>query len=880
MTFFSSENNLRYLIGGCLILFMGIAFVLRIIPALYIPPDGFLLNSGADVWYTMRQIDVMVSNFPQYNWFDPMTAFPEGKTIDWGPLYPFLAAAAALMTGATSRTEIINTAGWIAPVMAALLVPVTYLLGKMIWDRMAGLIGAGLVSVISYQYFIQSSYGWTDHHSAEVFFIALFFLAYLSALSAARKISRDRLFTKDIMVPVLLSGLAGTIYFLAYLTAPTVLLCLIVIALATFFQIFLDHYRNTRSEYLLLANCVAFGVIALLETLFGFLPWAGYSLITYSISHVYVMLGLIAWTVLLYGLSRLFFTDRLKYYLSLCGIVVGGIFLVGFIPALQAIRDQASSLLFGSSAYTLAIRETQAWSLAAAYDSFNLSLILMAGGIVILALSVFRKQKGEQVFLLGWLIVMLALTIPHQRFQLYLTVPIALTAAICSSAIIRWSWDGAGTGIVSWFLHNYDKEPSRAASKDGSSSERLKMKKAQRESTKTARSTLVKRTALAVILVITILVFALSAAHDFTYVANTPTNGIPSDWAETLIWMSSSTPPTGIDYYGTFDQKTFTYPDSAYGILAPWEQGHRITFFANRLPIMNPFQNNLGGNDGGAAFYLSADETRANAILSNFRGRYVITDLRTATDTFPSLIPWVSGSDTITPYIYWAFVQDSSGGLTKTHLLGDAYFQTMIVRLQVFDGSLVSPDTSQYTTYIIRSVPDSGNTAGVGGLARVITGMQKASVTDSKVIIAPEGSVLNDGDTHADFFSTAPYEPVRKVSALEHYRLVHESPTNISVQLAASGQGGALPDIRLVKVFEYVKGAHITGEGMIELNLITNTGRTFVYRQESSNGEFVVPYSTEGGTTEVKATGPYRIAGTSRTVSVTEADVLNGTSVR
>jgi asparagine N-glycosylation enzyme membrane subunit Stt3 len=34
-----------------------------------------------DTWYNYRQIEVMVQHFPQYNWFDPMTAFPR-KNVD------------------------------------------------------------------------------------------------------------------------------------------------------------------------------------------------------------------------------------------------------------------------------------------------------------------------------------------------------------------------------------------------------------------------------------------------------------------------------------------------------------------------------------------------------------------------------------------------------------------------------------------------------------------------------------------------------------------------------------------------------------------------------------------------------------------------------
>jgi dolichyl-diphosphooligosaccharide--protein glycosyltransferase len=82
-----------------------------------------------------------------------------------------------------------------------------------------------------------------------------------------------------------------------------------------------------------------------------------------------------------------------------------------------------------------------------------------------------------------------------------------------------------------------------------------------------------------------------------------------------------------------------------------------------------------------------------------------------------------------------------------------------------------------------------------------------------------------------------------------------------------------------VKIFEYVKGARIRGEGIIEVSVVTNTGRTFTYRQASRNGEFVVPYSTTGGMYDVRATGKYRIVGTGKEFSVTEEAVIQGLAV-
>ena len=61
--------------------------------------------------------------------------------------------------------------------------------------------------------------------------------------------------------------------------------------------------------------------------------------------------------------------------------------------------------------------------------------------------------------------------------------------------------------------------------------------------------------------------------------------------------------------------------------------------------------------------------------------------------------------------------------------------------------------------------------------------------------------------------------PIDTVPALQHYRLVHESPNNVF-------DATSVVDVRYVKIFEYVKGAHIKGDGIIEVPVVTNTGRS------------------------------------------------------
>jgi dolichyl-diphosphooligosaccharide--protein glycosyltransferase len=149
---------------------------------------------------------------------------------------------------------------------------------------------------------------------------------------------------------------------------------------------------------------------------------------------------------------------------------------------------------------------------------------------------------------------------------------------------------------------------------------------------------------------------------------------------------------------------------------------------------------------------------------------------------------------------------------------------------------------------------------------------------NNDTLIKGEGTEIKPGQ-YANIFSDLPNQTIQKIPALKHYRLIHESANNASVKVFPESDIVTLSDIKSVKIFEYVKGAHITGNGIIELPLVTNTGREFVFQQESENGEFIVPYSTEGNLNEVRSTGEYHIIGTSRYIAVTEKEVTEGNTV-
>jgi oligosaccharyl transferase (archaeosortase A-associated) len=865
-----------------LFFFMAIAFVLRIFPAIVTHDQAFFPVYDTDTWYSLRQIEVMVHNFPQYNWFDPMTAYPMGKQIDWGPLYPFLAALLCLITGAASRSGIISTAGYVSPLLAVLMVPVVYMLGKKLGDFKTGLVAAGLSPVTSMVYFSFTSYGMVDHHAAEVFFSTLFFLLYLYTLAYARQNPVDIKNRRTLPYFCLVSALAGVVYFLGLITSTTLILTLLVIAVYTLVQGLADVYFGKNTDYLCILNLVMLGVATILLGMFGF-KRDGISFSQYSIGIVYVHLALMAETVVIRILAELFRKKRAGFFISIAVLGAGGLVLAQVVPIFRSISQQVLDLLFGFSVYTVGVQETLPWSWASAFDTLNVGILLVAGGFLVLGYSLWKNHERELIFFMVWSVLMLLITVQHQRFLYYFTVNVILLSAICITEPLQWINNPVCRYISSFFSGINENNPAGTTLKKPSVWDK-KGKKKRPDNTPAQAHT--AGAYLAGICIITVCLLAvvhivISFQQDYQYGISAREREIPGDWIESMQWLNGNSPDPGIDYFGQYDTKPYSPPADSYGIMAVWDAGHWITFFAHRLPIANPFQDNLGGVQGTATFFLAPNESKASDLMNSYRGRYVITDSTMAVDRFTNLVPWESGSVDISYYIKWFLIPDAKDRLhlKKVHRYDDGYFQTLVVRLHNFDGSMTEPTTAEYTRYVIR-LPTAQESAEATGYSRVITGERTVMVSglDNTTPLIPEGPALLP-TTYATLYSDMPDKPLQKVPALQHYRLVHESEHNASVTLFPESDPIDLPGIKMVKIFEYVKGAYISGNGVIELPLVTNTGRTFTYRQESIAGEFIVPYSTIGNQHEVHATGPYHLVGTTRYFTVTEDEVTVGKTV-
>jgi oligosaccharyl transferase (archaeosortase A-associated) len=796
------------LTAAALLIFMLVAVLLRAIPHAALVDGSFTSLIGTDAWYNLRQVEAIAANYPGYAWFDPMTAYPTGKEVAWGPLFPLITATLCIVAGAASRPEIVYVAAWVPPLLAAAVVPVVYLTGKAVADRTTGLVAAGLIAIVSASFFARSIFGFVDHHVAETLFSTLFCLAYIAALAYAARHPVTLREPKTIL-PVALLGLgAGAAYLLGLLVMPTIILFALIAGIFTVLQTVRNHLDGTGPEGLLIVNAVTFALPAIFLPLSGFMV-DGMSLSLYSVAHVYAYLLLIAATALLAGISLALKGKRNEYLAALAALTIAA---VAFLNLTHIGKVMGSGLItfFGRDMTATAIREMAPWDPSLAWQSFNVGLLLIPAGLVLLALRFRRENRPELLFTIVWSVVILIATIQHLRFEYYLAVNLALLAAV----VVAWALQ-FGLGKTAAYL----REPE------------TKKKK------KTVPTAEIAAVAMAVLLVGTLA--GASASENLGYAQNGVSRTmLADDWRNALEWMGENTPDPGVDYYAIYDPNTFAYPEGSYGVMSWWDYGHWITFIAQRIPVTNPFQDNVRSATG---FFLATNEEKANAAGS----RYIVTDGRMAADGFPSIAYWHDTAALVDPYAAGLLV--AVPGREDTYSIESfykaAYYETMVVRLQAFDGTLVEPENALYVEYDTRSIPETGYP--------LLTGSQKISPAEAQAAVEAYA-----GSGKAAVFGSDIRSPAGTVSALKHYRLVYESSPDPATS---------------VKIFERVEGAVIPGEGVIEVTVVTNTGREFVYRQASENGTFVLPYSTTGNPYDVKTIGGYRIG--NEEITVTEEAV-------
>ena len=866
---FSFWNNkkCRYgIIGASVLLLTVIALAIRLLPMGDLVGTGDMI-AGPDAWYNLRLVEVLLASGGFIS-FEAMTLFPYGQDIVWGPLFTYIASFFGLFAGDAGRVALIDAVSWTPAVLGALMVPVMFFLGKKLGDWKTGLLAGLFIAVIGGQFFSRTLYGHFDHHVAETLFSTLFVLCYVLALSYlhGKEISLKNPAT--FKLPLILGVMSGIAYFLGLLTMTTLVAFGLFAAVFTLVQFILDFKSGKPTEYLLVLNVLTFGVGAIGLLIYGIKDF-GFGFYDYSLALFIAQILVILGTIFLYVLQKVIAKVEKPWYIYLASIagvaVVGTLFLWIALPNL--FNSMVSNLLqfFTNSETAATIQEMSSWSLDLASSSFNIGLLLALGGFAVLVWKIIHDKSPATLFFLIWSLFMFLATVAHIRWEYFFAVNIALLAAV----FVSWTISFAGAEVVKLFGKKQKAVPEEKGKKG---------KKAV--STVSDKPDVLKIGVLAVVVIIAMVFTGISVVTAVQSASAYGEVGVTEkDWIEATEWLVEGTPDTGIDYYKLYEREGFSYPSEAYGVMSWWDYGHYITTIGERIPNSNPFQAGVSGTYGAAQVLTSTDENAVVQKLNHLRTKYVITDYQMAGSKFGAMAIWANPTIQTEPFYTHLLQQSSGGAYSVVTGYTEDYYNTLTVRLQNFDGSYTEADS------VILALTD--NSGGYG--YPVITYTKSYANADDAWKMAKDynAQTANTAAGKYAYVLSAPnpykpetyFTPNTDVPALKHFRLVHESDTYVvpvdsyTIGVTEPNGGGTA----WVKTFEYVKGAVIKGNGIISIDVTTNNGRTFTYRQVSENGQFVVPYAT-GQTGEIK-TGIYKIEGSGQTFTVSEKAVQNGLSI-
>lgn len=778
------EKRSKYIIAAIIALLTAVTFYLRIIPLIQIGDASPLaLLAPDDPHYNLRLIELYVKT-GSYQWFDPLSYFPYGLWLNWGPMFTVICAISCYLFGATTPEQIAYISMYVPPLMAALCVPFVYLIGKELNNWKTGIVAAVFMAFVGGQFFHRSVAGYLDHHTAEILFATIFVYCYIWALKHREDVLIN---TRNYLVPGLPVIVTWVSFFAFLYTMPTAILFAFGIFVFTIVWMYLKHDKN-----LALLNGMSFALVT--ATYLLLIPWTtAFNLDTYSIVHIAAYAA-----VAFIGFIFIWKDGKYWYYFVAAGIVI--------LLLVSPVRDFIVSSMFqffGQTKFTLTVQEARGWRLDEALAIFNIAIPLTFVGICTLLIAFWKHRKAEILFAISWVLLITISTIQHVRYEYYF----APVAAVCSAYALTILPE-----IVKPSSSTKDDTTLFKEEKESQKNRRQKrMEERAKKYPKGGKS--VKTITASVLILVTILftgIFVISSAPGLYAFSTQVRMGVTSEWIEPLVWMKNNTPDTGMDFDTVYKSEPVeypkpmhVYPESAYGVTSWWDYGHIIEYYANRPVTANPFQAGVWGEYGAGNFFTTDNETEAYEIAQTLDAKYVITDIEMATGKFWAMATWANR----TPSDYQTNVLLE--GKQQTIFL-EPFYETIITRLHMFDGSYRGTDHVVFIQH--RGVPPT-----VTKIQIVNTSAEAQALVDASALPA---FVAGDG----------PMSPTGEVPALKHFRLIHESPSDI-------GNG-----MRYVKVFEIVPGHVVPGEGIIATQITTNTGRQFWYGQRSENGVWTLPY--------------------------------------
>lgn len=845
-------RNLKYIVWALL----AFIFILSLYTRAELPYDTIFVGdvvafASDDAVYQMRLVENTIKTFPQRISYDPWTYYPYGSSIHFGPLMSQMIAGLAIIAGfifdggAPSQRTIDVVGAYFPAVMGALVVFPTYLIARNLSNRFGGLLSAFLIAVLPGQFLQRSLLGFTDHHVLETLFstltIAFFILAVKKARDSGVRYSHIR--NKDLAVlrmPLAYSVLAGISYAAYQLAWPAASMMGGIIVIGSIVVAIFEHLRRRQIDHVVIPGTVMFMVALLL-----ILPYIdfsrGFESFFLSWFHITVTtFGALAFVILAVVAREL---DKRGYAAHYYPLALGLLALVEIIIlrlALPSFYSIFMGLLSIVTQRTTGGASTISEAMSMFYENFGYGPVFT-----------FVRVYDDFTFWGFWFAIvgLAVLAFDMLKKGKEEKVIVFFWSLIMLSAIyaqVRFSYYFAVNVAVlgGYFVSRMSDTVMNFAEWKGVGS-RLDGIRSPDDLHTFILDNVRLQHVLAILLIVLVSYLLLSTPYgksmdEGRYGSGAMRGYFP--WYEAATWMRENTPSFEKDlpYYGVYKKpptgEKYPYPGSAYGVMSWWDYGHVITYRGHRIPNANPFQSGIGGGPSSAP----GASTFLTAQTEDEANR-VLDALGT------------------------------NGKPGARYVVSDAYMAYAIQ--DVFSIWAQLP----YSYYEPIEVKQGGKK-----VVQYVYNEKFYNTMESKLHIFD-------------------------ASGLKHYRLVFESsqggvdwgePQNKNLYNMLYGGNLDTSVSGYVKVFEYVKGARITGKAQpnqpidLSVGILTNYNRAFTYTQTtesdaSGNFVFTVPYSTTGpvpGETQfaVHPTGPYSISsgGISKQVEVNERSVLDGGEVR
>ena len=382
--------------------------------------DKFYL-SGPDPYYNMRLVDETLygenaGHYPFYSEEDPILRYPLGRTGSRAPLFNMMAIGfSRLLTPFMDEVDAVGYSMQFIPALfGALLIFPVYFIGKTLFNKKAGLIGALFIALIPIHLGSGhgSAYSLFDHDSFNLLLYSLTFMFIIKSI-------KEKDSTKSILY-ALLGGIPLASLSMTWVEAQYLY---VIIAIYAIVQMLMDMFtskiepRVARTTSIVLLSGYIISLPITMAKLGGFRPDIP----------LFLCLAIVAFGMISYIFKRRKFPWTLSIPSVFC---VGGIGLVflyfikdisSSIPLFSSL-SKLSGILYGTGIYgnkvSMTIAEAGTYEISRTVMSFGPALFWLGWmGFVFLAYHYYKgSQRRDYLFIIVLFLVQAWLTGVAGRF--------------------------------------------------------------------------------------------------------------------------------------------------------------------------------------------------------------------------------------------------------------------------------------------------------------------------------------------------------------------------------------------------------------------------------------------------------------------------------